>query len=247
MIKYFFVLLILITTTVSANDPIHSVHCPLGCPSNTQDNDLVFYHIFTLSNNPATKLADWVAYEVNPNNFGRTPGRAWRADAFLSPDKTLEPKDYSKANKDIDVDRGHQAPLASFAGSRYWYEANYLSNITPQKSGLNQGAWKDLEDTIRNTSSYYAPLYVITGPIFDPQHTDLLPKADEDHQIPVGYFKVIYKSNGEHIAFKMLQSLDRNSDYCSQIVSYNHLQSLARFDFPDLPKKGNGLQLELGC
>jgi len=63
---------------------ILSVHCPLGCPENPSENDLVIRHIYMLSNNPKTKLADWVAYEVNIGNFGKTPGRNWKSDNLLN-------------------------------------------------------------------------------------------------------------------------------------------------------------------
>ena len=120
----------------SANADILSLHCPVGCPSNPTENDLVFSHLYALSNNPETKFADWVSYEVDVLNFGDTPGRKWKAAPLLEKNKTLEPSDYKKVS-DISSDRGHQAPLA---GSRYWCELNYLSNITPQNKYLNQGA-----------------------------------------------------------------------------------------------------------
>ena len=85
-----------------------------------------------------------------------------------------------KAHDSLDTDRGHQAPLASFKGSRYASQVNYLSNITPQKSDLNQGAWKDLEDQVRDIVRTGRTVYVMTGTLYE---TDIgeLPFADEDH------------------------------------------------------------------
>jgi len=143
-----------------------SVHCPFGCPDSKEGNTLAHTHTYTLSNNPETKFADWVAYEVNPTNYGVSPSRDWANNPLLSADNILEENDYKKANKELKVDRGHQAPLASFAGSQYWYELNYLSNITPQKSKLNQGAWKQLEEAVRKGASFRDPLFVITGTIY---------------------------------------------------------------------------------
>ena len=55
----------------------------------------------------------------------------------LRPDKTLAPADYTDSNKQLRVDRGHQAPLSSFAGTPFGTDIDYLSNITPQASALN--------------------------------------------------------------------------------------------------------------
>jgi endonuclease G len=50
---------------------IRNVYCPIGCPSfDINNNDVAFNHTYALSNNPTTKFADWVAYEVNVLNFG---------------------------------------------------------------------------------------------------------------------------------------------------------------------------------
>lgn len=56
--------------SATASADILSVHCPLGCPLNPEGNDLVFGHVYALSNNGDTKFADWVAYEVDVTNFG---------------------------------------------------------------------------------------------------------------------------------------------------------------------------------
>jgi endonuclease G len=71
-----------------------------------------------------------VAYEVNVLNFGDSPGRNWGNDPLIDDDESLEEPDYKGAFKQLKTDRGHQAPLASFAGHRAWSELNYLSNIT---------------------------------------------------------------------------------------------------------------------
>ncbi|MDG3087726.1 DNA/RNA non-specific endonuclease [Vibrio hannami] len=222
-----------------------SVHCPQGCPTNPDNNDLVFTHIYALSNNPETKFADWVAYEVNPINFGASPGRTWKSDPLLEQDETLEKADYSGASStSLQADRGHQAPLASFAGSRFWYEANYLSNITPQDKDLNQGPWKQLEEKVRNAATYDSPLYVITGPVFD-EKMPSLPKADENHTVPSGYFKVIY--DGKHsIGFLMAQNVKRSENACSKIVKLEEIQTQLSFTLPKLPFDTE-LQEKLGC
>lgn len=223
-----------------------SVHCPKGCPSNPSNNDLVFAHLYALSNNPVTKFADWVAYEVTPVNFGSTPGRVWINDPLLDSDSTLEKADYKSANSSqLQADRGHQAPLASFAGSRYWSELNRLSNITPQNKNLNQGPWKQLEDAVRSASSYKQSLFVITGPLFNQAMPDL-PKSDEPHQVPAGYFKIIYDNSGNSAGFIMQQSAQRNDDFCSKRALLPEVRQLVNFDLPDF-KESDQTFKRLGC
>lgn len=115
--RFFLLFILLNAIPTYASSPIYSVHCPLGYPQSTTNNQLVFAHLYALSNNSKSKMADWVAYEVDVANFGESPGRDLASDPFLPPDTTLEESDYKDASKEpLDADRGHQAPLASFAG-----------------------------------------------------------------------------------------------------------------------------------
>jgi endonuclease G, mitochondrial len=231
------------STTINA--AILSVHCPYSCPENPEGNDLIFNHIYALSNNPNTKFADWVAYEVNPINYGVSPGRDWGKEPLLDENETLEEKDYKGANKSVlEADRGHQAPLATFAGSRYWYEANYLSNITPQNKDLNQGPWKALEDAIRDAATYEYPLYVITGPTFD-KSMPSMPGADEPHQVPSGYFKIVYDRSGG-VAFLMGQDSSRNDDYCEKTTSFSNVEKITGITLPKMNVDSKIKKL-LGC
>lgn len=191
-------------------------------------------------------MADWVAYEVDVANFGESPGRDWASDPFLPPDTTLEESDYKDASKEpLDADRGHQAPLASFAGSRYWYELNYLSNITPQNKDLNQGAWKNLEDAERNAVSYRSSLFVITGPLYEKQMPQM-PGADEPHIVPSAYYKIVYDKTGNAAAFYMEQSTLRQTSYCNKTISLTDLQSKLNFRLPIL-KPNAAMLIRLGC
>ena len=87
------------------------------------------------------------------------------------------------------TDRGHQAPLKTFAGTVKWRTVNYLSNITPQKSRLNGGVWRSLEQKVRNLMNTDVLVWVITGPLYEGDGMTL-PQADETHSVPTGYWKV---------------------------------------------------------
>lgn len=206
----------------------------------------MFGHVYALSNNGSTKFADWVAYEVDVSNFGDTPGRKWAVEPLLDENETLEPADYKSASSSLlEADRGHQAPLASFAGSRYWSELNYLSNITPQDKDLNQGPWKNLEEAIREAVYFRKSLFVITGPIYNAEMPSM-PKADEEHKVPSSYFKLVYDLSGKAAAFIMDQSSGRNDDYCGKRVSLSYLNETIGFTLPKLEINKN-IYTKLGC
>jgi endonuclease G len=182
-----------ITISSSQYTEIHCKHfiygCPKGCPPT---NDLIIRDIYALSSNDSTKFADWVAYKLDLKTItgAAQKERDWQADPWLDEWETLEPEDYKDAPKVLGIDRGHQAPLADFKGSEFAFETNYLSNITPQNSELNRGIWKNLEDYERKLTEKYGLIYVMTGPLYE-KEMPKLPKADEYHKVPSGYWKII--------------------------------------------------------
>lgn len=232
--------------SLSAKADILSVHCPLGCPSNPEGNDLVFSHVYALSNNPETKFADWVAYEVDVINFGDSPGRKWKEEPLLSKNETLEEEDFKGIfSSELKSDKGHQAPLAAFAGSPYWSELNYTSNITPQDSDLNQGPWEKLEAAVRNAVSYRKSLFVLTGPLYRSDRPSM-PNADEKHIVPSAYFKIVYDTSSNAAVFIMEQSSKRNDDYCQKRGTLESITESTVFDLPELDVNSS-VYARLGC
>lgn len=215
---------------------IPSKHFIYGYPAGTPEtNDLIIREIYVLSNNGMTKFADWVVYRLDKSEI-EGPSiyeRNWKADPLLDSDKTLEPPDYVDAYKLYKYDRGHQAPLANFKGTIYANETNYLSNITPQKSILNRGLWKKLENKERELVKLYDSIYVMTGPLFE---TDMppLPKADEYHIVPSGYWKIIaipQKSGLEVFSFIFNQNTPSTDSLKKHLVSISEVQKRAQLDF----------------
>lgn len=246
MIKLLSAAIIGMVLTFSVKAEILSVHCPLGCPGNPAGNDLIFGHVYSLSNNPTTKFADWVAYKVDVINFGPSPKRVSNKESLLDKSETLEKEDYKGAiSSRLKADPGHLAPLASFTGSYHWPELNHLSNITPQHKDLNQGAWVKLENAVRNAVSYRKPLYVITGTLYD-SNMGRLPNADETHKIPSAYFKIVYDKKGVAQAFLMEQTTPRDTHYCSKSVSLASINNKVSFELPKL-EDSKVIASRLGC
>ena len=225
-------------------------NCVYDCPTGATGEE-VTRSIYTLSNNADTKFADWVAYNVTSDTInGPTRSRYWKADPDLDSSDTLEPGDYDDANAILETDRGHQVPLASFSNTDDWAMLNYLSNITPQSSDLNQGAWVDLETAVRTMVSEGQDVFVVSGPLYE-SNFGTLPEADETHTIPSGYFKVVITDNNgwvEASAFIMGQDADRRDDYCDTEVTVDEVESRSGLDLmPSLASyKENIVEANLG-
>lgn len=217
---------------------IHCKHFFFGYPTGTPStNDLIIRDIYALSSNDNTKFADWVAYRLDRKTISGEPNpeRKWKADPWLNDNETLEPEDYKNVSR-ASMDRGHQAPLASFKGTKYSADTNYLSNITPQKSDLNQGAWVRLENKEREFALSYGVIYVMTGPLYESQMVQL-PNADEVHIVPSGYWKIILIKAGESlnsiiaVSFIFNQETKRGEKFLDHLVTINEIEKRSGLDF----------------
>lgn len=228
---------------------LHTFHCLHGCPVGAPaTNDVVVREIYTLSSNDLTKMADWVAYRVTRESIGGSGDREWQRDPWLAADETLEPKSYDGASGALHIDRGHQAPLASFSGTPHADDTNVLSNITPQSSALNQGPWVRLEDRERELATRLGvSVYVYTGPLFERMMRGL-PAGGRYQRTPSGYWKVIALADGRASAFVFDQATARRANYCDARVTILHVELRSRlFLFPDAAGDFAPLDDELGC
>lgn len=229
---------------------LHTFHCLHGCPIGAPGiDDIIVREIYTLASNDLTKMADWVAYRVTPSSIGPSGERKWAADPWLAAEETLEPKDYDGASQALGVDRGHQAPLAGQSGTPFAADTNMLSNITPQGSALNQGAWQRLEAQENNLAqATNIAVYVLTGPLFE-RIVPALPGADERHRLPSAYWKVIVTQDGRMAAFIMDTDASRTFGHCDARVTLDDIESRSRLAlFPRLAIRSfRDLSPELGC
>lgn len=235
-----------------------AANCTNGCPTGLS-GQTIERPIYTLHNNSSTKFANWVAYKVTKDTIdGPSRTRTWKADPDIIAANTLEPADYTDAAAVLGTDRGHQVPLASFSNTAHWAMTNYLSNITPQAANLNQGPWVKLETAVRNFARTGQDVYVVSGPLYE-YYFGTLPKADESHTIPSGYFKVVITDNAgwlEASAYIMDQSLSRSASYCPYEVTINEVEArtglnlmpaMPAYKEPAVEGQVGGLKVELGC
>lgn len=235
-------------------------NCSVGCPSGGSELTLN-RQAYTLNNNASTKFANWVAYKITKETPASGRPRNWKTDPDIPAGETLNPVDYNGASVALKIDRGHQANLASMGGVFDWQTLNYLTNITPQKTDLNQGAWARLEDQERNLSK--APdvdaVHVATGPLYE-KNIGSLPGTNKIHTIPSGYWKVIFTGstpvNSLYAAFIMEQSTPRSASFCDYQVTVEEIEERSGLTLwsnlpqdvqADLKSKRGQLSQKIGC
>lgn len=241
----------------------HSVtidNCAVGCPSGGSHVTLN-RQAYTLNNNASTKFANWVAYKITKETPASGRPRNWKTDPDVPAGETLNPVDYNGASVALKIDRGHQANLASMGGVTDWQALNYLTNITPQKSDLNQGAWARLEDQERSLSRVPGvdAVYVTTGPLYE-KNIGSLPGTNKVHTIPSGYWKVIFTggtpAGGLYAAFIMEQSTPRSASFCDFQVTVEEIEERSGLTLwsnlpedvqADLKSKRGQLAPKIGC
>lgn len=216
-------------------------NCSVGCPSGGGLLTLT-RQAYTLNNNGSTKFANWVAYKITKTTPASGRARNWKTDPDIPAGETLDPVDYNGANVALKVDRGHQANLASMGGVPDWQTLNYLSNITPQKSELNQGPWARLEDQERNLvkDPTIDEVYVATGPLYE-KFIGTLPGTNKVHTIPSGYWKIVFVGSspekGLYASFVMNQDTPRAANFCDYQVTVDQIEERSGLTFwSELPQ-----------
>jgi endonuclease G, mitochondrial len=157
-----------------------------------------------------------------------------RKDKFM-PDKSLpkrcrsELSDYRKSG----YDRGHLAPYASMDFSRISAKQSFLlSNMSPQKAGLNRKGWAKLEGYVRFWAKSKGKVFVYTGVIFKKNNKKTIGKNKV--AVPNAFYKIIYAPNtNEAIAFLMPNKNIPNtkSAVIQSRVSINKIESLTGLKF----------------
>ena len=224
-------------------------HCYQGCPLGTSaDNHLIIRPIYALSYNTERKSADWVAYKVSEGSIGiaSSLSRQPLPDDFVT--DTLEAVDFldSEASGLI---RTRYVPLVDFAGTPYWNEVNYLTNIVARSSRLNQGAWYGLDWAIRNLVNREGDVFVLTGPVYksEPEVAPLL--TEKAHRVPDGFFKIVITQSGQGAAFMFDQSVPVHVHHCELRATVDEIEQATglRF-FPDRIRPIAGpAYTRLGC
>ena len=171
----------------------------------------------------------WVAYrltadEVRNRKAGRTDD--FRVDPYIATG-SARPEDYAKSG----FDRGHLAPAADMGWSeKTMSESFYFSNMTPQNPDFNRGAWRKLEEKVRDWAVDYGELYVVTGPV--PARTGRM-IGENKVAVPPACYKVIYapKARPPRMIGFVLPNAQSSRDLREFAVPVAAVEKLTGLDF----------------
>lgn len=190
---------------------------------------------YSLYYDASNRVAHWVAYPLCSGIIGSGE----RTDKWAyDPKVPTVYQSYIMKGYGGGYDRGHQLPSAD----RLAYNANvqtfYATNMTPQKSELNQELWANLESRVRDWASHSDTLYVVTGCV--PSESDFITdRAGNKVNVPKGYFKALLRYDmastyGDYIGIGIYlehrEYSQKNID-ASMVMSLDRLEEMLGIDF----------------
>lgn len=214
-------------------------HIPAGVEipklQTSLQDQIIKHEGYTVSYNSDYRIANWVAYELTREEAKSK--KVERSNKFV-PDPmvkgvTATNEDYTRSG----YDRGHLAPAGDMKWSgKAMRESFYLSNICPQKPGLNRGIWKELEEQVRLWALDNGSLLIVTGPVII---GDMKRLGKNRVAIPESFYKVICYNAGNNykgIAFVFKNKDYKDSSLKEMAISIDSAEKITGIDFfPSLP------------
>ena len=196
----------------------------------TLPEQIIHYKAFTVSFNPRLHIPNWVSWKITAD---KATGTEPRADNFRNdPDvkASAQTRDYTRSG----YDRGHMAP----AGDMKWDpvamdESFFMTNIAPQRSDLNRGAWQKLEQKCRDRALRDSVVYIVSGPVLSTPDAIIDFIGQTPVAVPRLYFKVIlspYADPPRGIGFIMPNDYVRGGMQATA-VTIDSVETLTGHDF----------------
>lgn len=197
----------------------------------------ITHNEFAVGWSPSLKHPVWAAYHIVPDVRHKDIDRP-----NFQKDKSVKNSPPANAYAHSGYDRGHMVPNHAIV-SRYGIEEQKLtflmSNIAPQKAGLNRGVWREMEHRIADLwTSKYGELWVIVGNISENHFRQTI--GGQGINVPDSYYMIIIGQTGDEVR-SLAVLLPQDAPYglypLANIVTIQELEELTGFDFlPELPK-----------
>ena len=185
---------------------------------------------FVIGYSPALRHPLWAAYRTYAAASAELPPRPSGFKPDPQAKRSPQHKEYTKSG----YDRGHLVPnlaIASRFGKAAQLETFLTSNICPQRSGLNQGPWYELEYRISEIwPDNMGTVWVIAGAIPSPDDKRLRSGIG----IPTAFYQIAVAQRGDCLrafAVYMPQTIRRRAYARSTLVSIDELERITGLDF----------------
>ncbi len=187
---------------------------------------------YVTENDIIAKIPVWTEYILTPEH---SIGCVERSNAF-SPDQSLQ-KGYRAELSDYvgsGYDQGHMDPDGDNSfNEQVEFESFILTNMAPQLPGLNRGAWKLLETSVRGWSFELNQSFTIyVGPIYN-----LTDKTIGINKVivPHAFYKIVINNSTNEVAgWVMPQASNLGNDLTKFRVPINEIakQTNITFTYP---------------
>ena len=158
----------------------------------TCNGTLVHHKYYSLCYIEKDEESSWVAYTLDRDNLN-VPNIP--RNGRFSPDPDI--RTHSAVHSDYTgsgYTRGHLVPVGDMSfDSTAMRETFYMSNISPQLRGFNNGIWKELEENVRDWAYSHHGLYIISGPVLTKGLSKHIGKNGV--AVPSYFYKVLLEYN----------------------------------------------------
>jgi endonuclease G, mitochondrial len=156
----------------------------------SSNGEIVNHQFYALSYVEKYEQAEWVCYPLSKQILMKP--NVPRSDWF-NPDPLVSTKSVSHYDyKGSGYTRGHMAPAGDMSFDQTAMEESfYMSNMSPQLRGVNNGIWRELEEQTRDWTFQNKEVFIVSGPIFGNN-----PKffKKKNIAIPEAFYKIIFDS-----------------------------------------------------
>lgn len=193
-------------------------------------SEMLDYEGFEVSFNPEAHQPNYVAWELTADETEANVADRKKVN-FMQDDNvdgcaTLS--DYRGSG----YSRGHMAPAADMKWSKQaMYDCHFLTNICPQKSELNTGAWQKLENKCRQWAREDSAIFIVCGPVLSDKITRTI--GDDNVPVPERFFKVVlapYSNPPRAIGF-IMNNGHVDGGMQAAAVSVDEVEHVTGFDF----------------
>lgn len=200
---------------------------------------------FRIGWSPSLRHPVWVAYHV-PRDVAHEMGKRPNFQKDKGVASSPSPRDYEHSG----YDRGHMVPnraIVTRFGPDIQRKTFQMTNVAPQRPGLNRGPWREMEQRIADLwTAKYGEIWVTAG-IVPPKSVQSATKLGQTTiNVPEQFYMIVTSQTEDSVrmlAVLMNQTAGRWDFPVHSIVSVDEIEKLTGLDFfPDMQRS---LQMSL--